>query len=74
MEWAGIGLLVLGLRPIELQGARWEHLSVENRFLFVDQSHGNKLKQARQWQPIPLVAWPLFLELLSDPLKSGSIA
>jgi hypothetical protein len=38
MEWAGIGLFVIGLRPIELQGAMWEHLSVENRFLFVELS------------------------------------
>jgi integrase len=66
MGWAGVGLLVLGLRPIELMGARWEHLNAETRFLFVDQSHGNKVKQARQWQPIPLVAWPLFEERRQD--------
>jgi site-specific recombinase XerD len=62
MEWAGVGLLALGLRPIELMGARWEHVNSDTRFLFVDQSHGNKVKQARQWQPIPLIAWPFFQE------------
>ncbi len=61
MEWVGIGLLTLGLRPIELQRARWENVNWDERFLFIAESHGNKLTQARQWQPIPLAAWPHFL-------------
>ncbi len=62
MEWLGVGLMVLGLRPVEIRGARWEHVNWENRFIFVAESHGAKVRQARQWQPIPLAAWPLFIE------------
>jgi integrase len=61
MEWVGIGLLTLGLRPIELQRARWENVNWDERFLFIAEIHGNKLTQARQWQPIPLAAWPHFV-------------
>jgi integrase len=65
-EWTGVGLLTLGLRPVELMGARWENVDFDERFLFVAESHGNKLRQARQWQPIPLAAWPRFLERRRD--------
>ena len=60
VEWIGIGLLYLGLRPIELQHARWENINWDDRFLFIAKSHGNKEPQALQNQPIPLAAWPEF--------------
>jgi integrase len=43
-EWIGVGLLTLGLRPVELIGACWENVDFDERFLFVAESHGNKLK------------------------------
>jgi site-specific recombinase XerD len=60
-EWIGVGLLCLGLRPIELMHARWEDLDWDERFLYVRKSHPNKEPQALQNQPIPTAAWPQFL-------------
>lgn len=60
VEWMGVGMLCLGLRPIELEHARWEDVNWDERFLFVRRSHPNKMPQACQNQPIPLSAWPLF--------------
>jgi integrase len=59
--WMGVGFLTLGLRPVELEHARWENLQDE-RFLFIEKSHSRKIKQARRNHPIPLVAWPIFLK------------
>jgi integrase len=60
LEWIGTGLLCLGLRSVELQHARWEDVNFDERFLFVARSHGAKERQARQLQPIPLAAMPVF--------------
>jgi hypothetical protein len=38
----------------------------DERFLFIDRSHANKMPQACQNQPIPLAVWPLFLERRRD--------
>jgi len=62
LRWMGVGMLCLGLRPIELEHARWEDLNVGERLLFIRKSHPNKMPQACQNQPIPLVAWPMFVE------------
>lgn len=61
IEWIGIGLLCLGLRPIEMEYALWEDVNWKERFLFIRRSHPNKMPQACQNQPIPLAAWPQFL-------------
>ena len=60
LEWIGTGLLCLGLRPIELQHAKWENVNFDERTIFIAKSHGAKERQARQRQPIPLAAMPAF--------------
>ena len=66
LEWMGIGMLCLGLRPVELEYARWEDVNFDQRFLYVAKSHANKMPQACQNQPIPLIAWPHFVERRQD--------
>lgn len=61
-EWIGIGLLALGIRPIELIHADWSNVNWDERLLWIDRSHGAKEREARQHQPIPLSVWPLFEE------------
>ena len=60
MSWMGIGMLCLGLRPIELEWARWENVRWGSRFLVIDKSHAKKEAYACRPQPIPLVAMPMF--------------
>lgn len=66
LAWMGVGLLGLGLRPIELEHAQWENVNWDERFLFIERSHPNKMPQACQNQPIPRAVWPLFEQRRAD--------